>query len=276
MFLCLVLWGIIRATHIDQAITPFGLARVKFTYRIDEAVYSLFSLGFMSDLTGRMNGPLWSLAIEIQLYVFVFLIFALGMRNRILAFVVVLFVLYRTTKDTNNLLGYGAFSLGFLVSLVSSRQIISPHIIKMSKYAGAFVCIASIGAMLNSFIQSPHYLDQLTEIAPIIVQLLFALGFAVYLCGAPYINFRPLITASRFSYTLYIIHFPILLLFSYIIYKYTQIMDNVFIAWFVYFIFGCAAIYISYFIGTRVERAKHQKAWLLSEYATMRKQPKNA
>jgi len=72
--ICLLLIQITQLIDYES-VTPYPLARGVFNYDMDVVLKSLISIGFEGRLTGSVysgfNGPMWSLAIEMQLYVLV-------------------------------------------------------------------------------------------------------------------------------------------------------------------------------------------------------------
>lgn len=256
----LAIQGIIRLFHFDQIDTLYGTARFKFSYGFREALYALFSFGFAGDLTGGINGPLWSLAIEIQLYFLVIFVMWLKQRqNTILACFILGIALYRMTQDPNVLLGYGTFGLGYLMYRFSLISNFSIRYVKFARYTGYIIFNVAILWMMYMFYQDAKYLDVLAEWNSIFSQLIFAVGFALCFLGRINLSSRFLMAMGHVSYSIYILHFPILLFFSYLLYGYTSLMSRSIIAWLICFL-GCAfSIFIAYRVGIWVERPATQK-----------------
>jgi peptidoglycan/LPS O-acetylase OafA/YrhL len=172
---------------------------------------AILSLGFFGELSGGINGPLWSLAYEIQLYVFAALA-AATMQRRSLPLI----------------LGVGA------LTLVAGLRAVPLQIVCYACFAAGAVVFhwrakATATFMAGLFaisilVMAWADIDNLdrTPLA-LISQLLFGAGFAVFIV---------LMTRSRalntigwsgdFSYTLYVLHFPIFLFAFYVLHPIRQ------------------------------------------------------
>jgi peptidoglycan/LPS O-acetylase OafA/YrhL len=263
ILIALIIRGIVSGFNLDQVETAFGLARFSFSYRVSEVLYGIFTFGFMGDLTGGINGPLWSLAIEIQLYFLVLcLVWLVHTKSYFLFLLMICFIAYRATQDANLLLGYGAFWFGFLMFSLSQTSHVADRTLILIKYLGCCIFLLAIFLMLFMFYKDHQYLDRLAEWESVFMQLFFAIGFGFYLFGKA--NFESVFFAKlgSVSYSLYILHFPILLLFSYLLYGHTTWMNNFFIMWGIWLLGCCFTTLIVFKVGNWIERPSEQKKWL--------------
>lgn len=270
ILICFLIWIVVRLAGVDQVDTPHGLARYKFTYKLHLVLAGIATFGFFGDLTGAMNGPLWSLGIEIQLYFIVFLIFFLRQTSLWVAIFILMFASYRVTTDSNLLLGYASFAMGFAGFHLSRTTLAEKNTaLFFFRIAGWTVLMFVVTSMLYFYSVDHRYLDALTSWNSIYLQVFFAFGFSLILLGACNFRLKPMIIASSFSYTLYIIHFPVLLLISYFIYRYTSFMSSPFLAWVLWFVGALVSIAVAYWVGVRVERAKSQKFWIINKFSRL-------
>lgn len=147
---------ILRALGLDHYLgTTQGLTRDSFSYldNIKDVERALLTFGFRGGFTGSSNGPLWSLALEMQAYVVV-----------------------------------GLFAQAFYSRRVSITVLCLAGV--------AFAIRAREGAALNEL--------------SIICFGLFALGVLLNIAKPTFPKLLPVVPID-FSYSLYILHFPIML-----------------------------------------------------------------
>jgi peptidoglycan/LPS O-acetylase OafA/YrhL len=147
---------ILRSRNLDHYVgTAHDLTRDSFSYLEDigDVAKSLLTFGFRGGLTGSSNGPLWSLALEMQAYVVV----------------------------------------GLLAQAFYSKT----TWIKLACVIGAAIAIRSRGA------------DMPNQVSLICFGL-FALGVSLNALKPTFPKILPVIPVD-FSYSLYILHFPIML-----------------------------------------------------------------
>ena len=252
---------LVRGLHLDRVASPYGIVPFIYSYRPDDVAITIATFGFFGNLSGGVNGPLWSLAIEMQLYFLVCLCFWISERSRLALIFLLLIIAYRMSLDANYLLGYMSFFFGFAGSWLYQR---SPRRGMSDLLLLAISFILIIGALLYlfySYAVDNSYLDRLSQWGSVSIQLALSLGFAVYLYTGIVFSFPSLVERSGdFSYTLYIVHFPILILLSYIYYAYFPLLGSVSFICLLFVASSSLCIFISWRIGTWAERPKEQKS----------------
>jgi peptidoglycan/LPS O-acetylase OafA/YrhL len=147
---------VLRLSHLDHYVGPaHDLTRASFSYleNMGDVEKALLTFGFRGGLTGSSNGPLWSLAFEMQAYVVV----------------------------------------GLLAQALYSTKIwIRP------------ICLVGVAIAVRTISEGP--LNQLS----LICFGLFALGVSLNLLKPTIPKILP-VTPIDCSYSLYIVHFPIML-----------------------------------------------------------------
>jgi peptidoglycan/LPS O-acetylase OafA/YrhL len=193
-------------------------ARDSYDYHLAWVRDSLLSFGFRGDLTGLANGPLWSLALELQLYAIAGLAFQTWHSRSVwhgMPAACCLWVALRHT-DIGNCgidLCYGSFGLGMAVYAAQLYRRGREMLLLLASFALSaclglmFLAPASI-AMLDA---SAFWLSAQTAVVSAFAALV------VWLVGSE----RSLLPvfSTDFSYSLYIFHFPILLFFFFLFYN---------------------------------------------------------
>jgi peptidoglycan/LPS O-acetylase OafA/YrhL len=266
-----MIFVVVRIGQFDRVDSPFGIVPFVYAYRPDHVLMSILSFGFLSNnLSGGVNGPLWSLELEMQLYLLACICFLAYGFNRVLAALILLAIAWRTSVDPNYFLSYLAFGFGFFASALSARRPkLDAHDIYLG-YASVVIMTSAFVYMFYAFASDHHYLDQLAEWNSVFAQTILAFGFAMFLYKGVKLKFSAFESSGSYSYTLYIIHFPILIFLSYFVYSFYDFHQNVFYMVAAYFICASLCIYLARILGHKVERPKAFKAWLQSQVMRLR------
>lgn len=212
--------GVLFSSGSANFLPQDGLARSGFHFDWTAIVGALFFLNGFFTLTPSVNGPLWSLSYEVWLYLIWFLVaFALFSRRFWPVFLAVCgYVLLAYFDKTNpNFLflkysivwfvGAGVFHLREFLSLDSSRELYA-----LLKKCGLIigVCLVLISVWFAWWAVRVELHTDLSWF-----NLSVGLLFCIYLLcannsggSAHFSIFR---YSSRFSYTLYLVHFPFFL-----------------------------------------------------------------
>lgn len=199
---------------------PIGIMGARNIYALDERLVldSLMTLGARGDLTGGVNGPLWSLQYELQLYIIVGLIYTAisykqGWSVRVIS--IVAFIAYVHFAFQLHFLS-GVLTLQFLWYLAFGFGFVSYLYISRTRRVW-LVAIAVISILMALFLG--YSLDRKTlldgmDVLPQLIwaQLFLGIGFTsltIILSRVKVNDF--LANLGGFSYTLYIVHFPIML-----------------------------------------------------------------
>ncbi|MGE9758068.1 acyltransferase family protein [Acinetobacter baumannii] len=192
-----------------------NLARPSFNVTIPEVLRSaLFLNGFLGD-TISANGPLWSLSFEFWYYILAALLFKSSKPLYAISSILLLIVLSILSKSF--LIHSSVWFLGLILCILHNNNLFNITLNKL------FYSISIIGTLLFSlvFLFFHHNMDnplQHQETIKDFSLLLFKLSVGLLTSCFVYSILREKITfttmfkeASKYSYTLYIIHFPILL-----------------------------------------------------------------
>jgi peptidoglycan/LPS O-acetylase OafA/YrhL len=183
-----------------------------------QAVFSHIFLvhNWFNSLHFRFNGPLWSVATEWQIY-FLFPLVLLPVRKQfgIIAAVIIGFAFAIAAVDQQLFAAcpwfVGSFALGVLASDVSAKN---------SRVAGYSPAAAGGAIALIVLIHFTHRFGWTARyLATDFALSLLCASVLVYLRGAPksllarIFQIKPLTFLGEFSYSLYLIHKPLLVLF---------------------------------------------------------------
>jgi peptidoglycan/LPS O-acetylase OafA/YrhL len=237
----LIAWG---AGHIVGYYSPGVLSGVSFDiwhsgpkmgeYSADFRTF-LANMFFMQTITSPvfgLNGPLWSLANEFWYYIlFPLLAIAIGLVEsrkvffRILAIVFAMTIVWYLPKDILN--GFMIWIMGVVVYLIQSKvKALSPSNGRIFLIIGIFLFGLTLGYSKST---------SLIQINP--VKLDFAVGFSfAFLCLALTYQTFPEVRWPRFanfslhisevSYSLYLSHFPIVILIASAIYQSQKLVPD--------------------------------------------------
>lgn len=246
---------------------PSGItgARPRYEILLESQLTSLFSIGAFGELTGRLNGPLWSLQFELQFYTVIglgsFVLFSSTSLWRRL-FAVICLALYwqhvfhvRTVWGTIavNTLWYGTFLCGVL-AFVFFRNTRKTVLIIVA-IASFFYCLYVFSQYTGGSII--WNLDKSLILMWAQMALAVTCTALIILISRTKVS-RRLGDLGKFGYTLYIIHFPILL-FVYF-YLVNSIGYTVKLGWLAAVLSPVFCVLFAKFISRWVEDTKTQRA----------------
>lgn len=137
--LCVGLAEILHATGMDHYRGNAEPVRTGFSYleNFRDVVIALMTFGFRGGLTGSSNGPLWSLALEMQAYVFAGLAVQIWVARAwewkaVTAIILVVALRKRGALDLD-LYHWGCFALFALGLALSRANLKFPHILPIVK-----------------------------------------------------------------------------------------------------------------------------------------------
>lgn len=200
------------ATKVDLQ----SAARNEFFAVPLQQILALFSLTVFGDLTGGLvNGPVWSLVFEVQLYVIAgLLVLAWSRKGPVAWFALALVAAYVCVFGIVGLklrtLCYMAFGFGaaaYVLRQVSTRTLLVGLLLA--------VPIATLFGVRASSIPMLHMDGAWTWIA---FQVALSAVFALLVIAAARVPIE--FHMRDFSYTLYILHFPLFLFVYFLMYRY--------------------------------------------------------
>jgi peptidoglycan/LPS O-acetylase OafA/YrhL len=191
-----------------RSTVPFHAERTEFGPDVAQQLLALFTLGLAGDLTGELNGPLWTLAYEIQLYVVAGLLATIAYgKNQVLASVLLAaFVSYAplsplSNKDFDMRVVYiAAFGLGALT-----------HAVKDCPRSIGVMIASAVALMVGAALWQPTATESI-----LLRECLHKIGICA-MCG---LLILAIVRTDAFatwgaigatSYTVYALHFPLLL-----------------------------------------------------------------
>lgn len=241
--------------------------RMVFVTSSSEQLLALLSLTLVGDLRGLgLNGPLWSLTLEIQLYVIVGLAAVVGLGHRrtprLVAAFALLAYLYGVglpgAEDSRRAAMFAAFAAGMLgyAGHRLPRRWARP-------LAGFVACLAA--AVLALYLDNALGRGLLPELA---TQVLASLAFALFLVALQ--DARPPPSLSRLgemAYTLYILHMPLLLFAYFLLFNLARPTIEAASAPWVGTICGALTFAICWGVARHVERPAALRRRLSEAYA---------
>ena len=204
---CIGVWLLLRYFHLPGSAVPFGLpgdvyrVRDNFTLSIGDLVYALTMRGGLL----QADGPLWSLYIEFQVYVVAMAAAALW-RGRWLARIVSYLLALICLRF---LIGQLFFVLVWAFGAVTALWIAPRQIL----LAGAAAATSAI--LISLFVAPSLFSSGMDRLDGEALQLICCIPYAAllfYLRPAAPLYPRWLIATGNFSYSLYVVHFPLLML----------------------------------------------------------------
>jgi peptidoglycan/LPS O-acetylase OafA/YrhL len=259
----LLLAAALQAAGLD-VITAKQAARPAYAVLWRDQLACLATLCIVGDLTGGLNGPLWSLAYEIQLYVLagLLIVAAAGWAawaSRLVcaaAIAVIAFALWiaeRPGWGWLHLLSFAAFGFGWAAFRARGR---------MPDHAFAALAVAGLALAVIAFAAGRQGLFAEFDRPSLLLlsQVVFSAGVAAAL---PIVARWPapalLASTGGFSYTLYILHVPILL-FGFAILAYAVPDYSLLAGWGAAFAGGAAAVLLARLLARYLERPAAQRA----------------
>ncbi|EKT3956844.1 acyltransferase family protein [Flavobacterium psychrophilum] len=223
--------------------SDLDIVRDFFEFSINDVIQTL---KFNNVGLVKVNGPLWSLIYEWWLYFFGVLLVNVFITKKIfyrLVSVILLIAVYNKIKHTGGSVYILIWILGFIFYIIGEIRY------KLNN----FILVLSIFGLLIS----NYYLDffgNKTDLSTIpIVQVLFSILFLMIIFKFR-IN-RIFNRISKFSYTLYIIHFPVFLFLLSIFHKCTNQSISLSL---ILGVFGISSVMlISYFLFGILENKKY-------------------
>lgn len=191
--------------------------RVDFEWdRLASTVFLLFNVVPKASPPLSINGPLWSLAYEWWFYLFAAA--TLGLNSRVTFGRILLFSLILIMFLSGGFLLWMLFIIwhgGFLLGYLYKRGALQASRFRLSCVSGVLVCLLGIVSVngvetLQVLVEPLQRLGNKAHITMMFVSLIMTIGIAVAL--KMNITGRWFIGASNYSFTLYLIHFPLLLL----------------------------------------------------------------
>jgi len=209
-YACLAL-SIYVALHVTRF--QLGYPFVQYVPVDQDAVVSHVFLfqNFSLDWMYKLNGVLWSIAIEVQLYiVFPLLVFGINNLGRLITLAAVGVIAYETIvwlpQAPKMYVWYVPL---FVAGMVAAHLAFKPGRIGRLPVIGSLFAIGCIGGCYYSFVQRwPFYSSDL------FVGFAIA-GICYAMTGAPrgplyrLLALRPIVSLGAFSYSLYLMHHPI-------------------------------------------------------------------
>lgn len=215
LFWMLLLYGLAPYFFATQShsfeVIPALMVRTAYDFSLFELVGSVFFINEFLTPTLSANAPLWSLSYEVWFYVLAGLIALWQSTFARVGFVITLLIL--SLLNLQFLVYFGVWLLAFTFSFdqVSSR--VDVYSLKIVQWIFAIfaLCIAMYDAYQFFIIdQIKTYQANLFTIFNACIGVVFAI-FLLQLYQKQR-SFKPVwVSSARFSYTLYITHFPILL-----------------------------------------------------------------
>jgi peptidoglycan/LPS O-acetylase OafA/YrhL len=203
---CVCVWLLLHFLHLPGGAVPFGLpgdlyrVRDKFTLSTGDLVHALTMRGGLLEA----DGPLWSLYIEFQVYVVAMAAAALWRGGWLARLVSCLLALICLRLLMGQLFFVLVWAFGAATALwIAPRRIL---------WAGTAAAIAAISISL--FAAPSLFSAGMDRLDGKVLQLICCIPYAALLFyvrpSPPYP--RWLIATGNFSYSLYVVHFPLLML----------------------------------------------------------------
>lgn len=200
------------ATHSHSFETvPALMLRTAYDFSLHELVGSIFFVNEFVTPTLSSNAPLWSLSYEVWFYILAALMAMWRYAFTQIGFVITLLIL--SVLNLQFLVYLGVWLLAFAFSFDQVRRRLDVHSLKITQWIFAIfaLCIAIYDAFQFFVIdQVKTYQANLFTMFNACIGVAFAI-FLLQLFQKQR-SFKPVwVSSARFSYTLYVTHFPILL-----------------------------------------------------------------
>jgi peptidoglycan/LPS O-acetylase OafA/YrhL len=254
-----LVWLISAATNIygnELGFRPFG-ARQQYE------MWLIPALGALGMIPIGINSPLWSLQYEIQLYAIAglgtWLFVTKDSTHRLVAMVLMVAFLFSTGMAPPNKFHLDARAPYFAAFAFGALGYVGRHISNAVLVVAGI--LATVGVVLLTMFGASATgaaLGTLPWRVTIVVAAIVATAVVVALSRRD--THTPLRSLGSWSYTLYIIHYPLLLLVAGL----AEASSNLHAVWLV----GApAALLIAYVLGRLVERPHQQRTWLRAVFA---------
>ena len=195
----------------DFQLLPALMMRTAYDFSWVEVLGSVFFINEFLTPTLYANAPLWSLSYEVWFYLLAGLMAMWQSTFVRIGFVITLLIL--TVLNLQFLVYFGVWLLAFAFSFDQVRSRLDVHALKITQWIFAIfaLCIAIYDAFQFFVIdQVKTYQANLFTMFNACIGVAFAI-FLLQLFQKQH-NFKPIwVSSARFSYTLYVTHFPILL-----------------------------------------------------------------
>ncbi len=260
LILCVAIFFIAQYFHLhgfESFRTPSDLylAREKFSLIPDAYYKALFLLnnfisGFPS--TVNMNGPLWTITYEWWLYILA-MFFAIWVKNKgyikgTLPFIIIVIYLFYTSNY-----GFLWFSTYWIIGSIAALVYSSKYKLSIRISLPLLIILLSISLIYIS--NDWKILVPTNENTSYAFQLIIAiiLTLASSISFLRWNTFTMLFKRSaKYSYTLYVIHFPLLLLSFSFLHKTYQKESNI-IRFMLFFLVVAVILFISWFLSKFLE-----------------------
>jgi peptidoglycan/LPS O-acetylase OafA/YrhL len=249
-----------------MASTPTGLTLAREEYQVVPlpAIKCFITLCGTGTLVRDVNGPLWSLEAEVQLYVISGLLMWLtyNRKHRVLiaaALVIYLVMCFRPIRDgalTIQPASFAAFGCGWAMQRLAG--VISTRVLALVTVAGTAAAAVFLG-----FASHEELLHMNGGVAPSAALIAFSIASASaiqLIAGRK--TARWAVGTGAFSYTLYIFHFPLLLAASFVLFHRApglMLTHEVTVA----IVAGCAVIAACALFGRLLEQPKAQQRFVM-------------
>lgn len=254
-------------------ITDLNVSRKVFITNPFEQFKSIFSLCTLGDLTGDgFNGPLWTLAYELKFYVIAALLSCLFYNNKISKIVagaalyyylrkIGVFSLLSTSFNIHHLC-YLCFLIGFITFKIKDKP--------WRLFFISFSLIVTLTLFLI-FKYPFNIVSNMDEnIYSLMFQLLFTLLFCVFIIQIyKKDNFKLFHQTGSFSYTLYIFHYPLMLLYFFLLYHLNRSLLQY--TWTNTIVSSILVTYICFLTAKLIENPYQHKQLLLKNLSRLKR-----
>lgn len=227
--LVLLVFGVFHFFELNSAVffttgKELYLARNEFNFHLVDYVGSFFFLNnIVSGVSSPIiNGPLWSVAQEFWFYIIAGLLVASFYRRRMLIALVLVSSFVFSQADVFFLYGFGVWLLGAAAAVLHMNRLHESNatLISVLALVALIVWVVLLYLNENLFVRARH---QFVFGIAFSFFLLLLLGNKIFLRGVVCSWFVKKVAGQAcFSYTLYLIHFPLLLLIWAVTNKYVQ------------------------------------------------------
>lgn len=269
IILCLIIYKAIMIFNLNGANGFYlngdlGLAREIIQYSKNEMMDSLFFLQGFSNISMNMNGPLWSLGDEFVLYILAsFFSIMLFNKKFILSLIGILIIVYFTYKSGHlkfALYLYSVWGLGALLKFENRGNFFKFS--RVTFIVSAFVSFLIIGFLLNKLNFNFPPVDYTFSYFSILQISLIILIISIFKLISKKLrsivkSIIEWVTPARdFTYTLYVIHFPLFLGIFSVLHPWLNKM-NLMVSIFI----GLSSIIVLIFIAMYLAKILENKAY---------------